>query len=117
MVGVDAGVVEQHVGGAQLGGRAPDDPPDVVAAAHAGADRDGFAARVADPADHVLDRSLLQIHGGDLRPLLREEQGGGLADAAGGAGDNGDLMGEPHRGLPFGPRAGGGIGATSSVSG
>jgi len=90
----DTGVGEEDVDRAELLLGLGDQPPDVVLARHVAGDREA-----TDVPGHLLEAGDVAV-GDDDAPgaLLRETPGDRLADAAGRAGDDGDLVQKPVHG-------------------
>ncbi len=93
----DAGVVDQGVDAAEAGQRAGDHRIDLRAVGHVDDDADAGGTAHRDGADlRHGGVDVVQVAHDDAGAFARELQGGGQADALGGAGDDGDLVGEAH---------------------
>lgn len=93
-VRVGGGVVHQHVHLAELLHRLGDEALHVLQLAGVGGDGQRAAALLRDARGHRLEGVGLARGQHHLRPGAGEGEGDGLPDAAGGSGDDGDLVGE-----------------------
>ena len=95
---LDAGVVDHDVDGSELLGRVPDHRLDLVALRHVGAVVDALDLELAlDLGALFLDRlRIAEAVDHHVRAFLGERAGDGEADPAGGAGDDGVMVGERH---------------------
>ena len=92
--GEDAGVEDEHVEAAEAGDGLVDGGIDRVLVGDVGLDAE--PRRCVGRLEGVGDGGV-GVHPHDRRPFGQEGGGGGPADAAGGAGDEGDLAGEGRR--------------------
>ena len=98
VVAGDAGVVDQDGRRAELGGDALDGGLDRVGVGDVGADRERPAAGGVDASTVVFAGGLVEVEDGDGVAVRGQPQGGGRADAACGAGDDGGTGGGGHAG-------------------
>ncbi len=85
-----AGVIDQRVQPSQLPDRALNGLLRLLLGADVGLDRERFAAVCSDPLGEVVESVAAAGHQGHRRPEPGQGQGGRLADAAGGPGDERD---------------------------
>ena len=92
----DAGVVDQRVDAPPLGHHALDHRRDAFLVGDVDDEADGLAAALDDEIDRRLHRGLVDVAGDDLRAFLGELDGGRLANALAGTGDDCDVIEQAH---------------------